>query len=87
MLALSTGECSIAIKDELDDDGAVLLVFREGGRIVHTDLHMRYHGDFTPVPENQPLPRAQAMFDVVRDGEAVGGAPWLRLVQRKVTSR
>ncbi|MEO8102561.1 MAG: hypothetical protein ABI790_08545 [Betaproteobacteria bacterium] len=80
VLSLQQRECTNAIKDELDSDGVMLLVFRMDRRIVHADLHMRYHGDFTPVPAVQPLNRSQAVFSVFADGEASGaGGKWLRL--------
>ena len=86
-LALQPGECATTIKNELEDEGEILMVFRSGGRVVHTDLHVRYHGDFSPAPERQPLSRAQAVFDVVADGQTTrGGVPWLKLVLRKPLS-
>ena len=48
--------CASAIKFESTDDGEVLLVFRYQGKVVHSEMHFRSNGDFTPVPEEALSP-------------------------------
>jgi hypothetical protein len=77
-LGLSPTECKETIKNESTDDGEMLMVFRNKGKVVHVEMHFRWHGDFTPVPE-KPLTPASAIFLVVPDGKGASGRDWLRL--------
>jgi hypothetical protein len=76
-LALSPEECRATIKSESTDDGEMLIVLRQKGRVVHSEMHSRWHGDFTPVPD-KPLTPASAVFVVEAAGQMSKGE-WLRL--------
>lgn len=77
-LALSRARCALVARGESGSDGEMLMVFREAGQVVHSEMHLRAHGDFLPLPD-VPLTPATAVFDVVRDGDGADGRPWLRL--------
>ena len=79
-LAIPDAQCQSLIPEESRDDGGMLLVFRQSGKIVHTELHYRYYGDFTPVPASQPISRSKAVFRVAPEGQAASGGVWLKLV-------
>jgi hypothetical protein len=53
-------------------DGEVLMVFRRGGKIVHSEIHLRWHGDFSPMP-NAPLTPQTAVFSVSIQGKNAAG--------------
>lgn len=74
-LSLPAAECKSIITTESDDDGVVLMVFRLGGKVVHSELHFRWHGDFTPAPR-EPLTASTAVFAVATDSHETG---WLKL--------
>ena len=80
-LAMSSPDCASAIKSESTDDGEMLMVFRYQGKVVHSEMHIRWHGDFTPVPEH-PLTPESAVFTVSAEGKGAGGADWLKLRQK-----
>ena len=63
-LALSDDECRQLIKEEFNDDGLMMLVFRKDGKIAHSEMHFRWHGDFTPV-RSDPFTSATAVFSVL----------------------
>lgn len=63
-LALSEDDCRQHIKAESDDDGVMLIVFRKNGKIVHSEMHFLWHGDFTPVPAN-PFTSSTSVFSVL----------------------
>ena len=63
-LTLSEDDCRQHIKAESDDDGVMLLVFRKNGKIVHSEMHFLWHGDFTPVPAN-PFTSSTSVFLVL----------------------
>lgn len=63
-LALSEDDCQQHIKAECDDDGVTLIVFRKNGKIVHSEMHFLWHGDFTPVPAN-PFTSSTSVFSVL----------------------
>lgn len=81
-LDLSASDCVTAVTDESTDDGDMFLAFRSNGRIVHTEMHFHYHGDFTPVPTKQPLKPEDAVFRVVVNGRAASGDSWYKLVPK-----
>jgi hypothetical protein len=78
-LNLTPAECKSTITSESTDDGEMLMVFRNTGKVVHTEMHIRWHGDFTPVP-NKSFTPATAIFKVVVDGKGTQGQDWLRLL-------
>jgi len=71
-LTLSTIDCKSIITSESTDDGEMLMVFRLRRKVVHAEMHIRWHGDFTPVPE-KPLTPQTAIFSVSADRD------WLKL--------
>jgi len=81
-LNLAPTECKSTITSESTDDGQMLMVFRNNGKVVHTEMHIRWHGDFTPVPD-KPFTPATAVFKVVVDGKGSQGQDWLRLREKK----
>ena len=82
-LALSPAECKETIKTDSTDDGEMLIVFRNQGKVIHVEMHFRWHGDFTPAPE-EPLTPTSAVFFVVPDGKGASGGQWLRLRPKAV---
>ncbi len=77
-LAIAPAECRSVITSESMDDGEMLMVFRHQGRVVHTEMHLRRHGDFTPVPEAPYTPKS-AVFAVSVEGKGALGEDWLKL--------
>ncbi len=77
-LNLTSTECKATITSESTDDGQMLMVFRNNGKVVHTEMHIRWHGDFTPVTD-KPFTPATAVFKVVVDGKGSLGQDWLCL--------
>ncbi|MFC7420577.1 hypothetical protein ACFQNF_11910 [Iodobacter arcticus] len=77
-LMLSAVECKSAFKIEFIGEGEMLMVFRLKGRLVHTELHRRYFGDFTPAPETPFTPQT-AVFLVATEGKGALGGDWLKL--------
>lgn len=80
-LNLDLVECTKLIQEESTDDGAMLMVFRNKGRIVHVEMHFRWNGDFTPAPA-EPFNPESAVFLVVEDGKSSTGGEWFRLRQQ-----
>ena len=78
-LGIELAQCSKVVTSEFVDEGVVLLVFRNSGVVVHSELHFRFHGDFAPVPPNQPIARAAASFQAVAEGQSSSGEQWLKL--------
>lgn len=77
-LKLSPADCETTITSESTDDGEMLMVFRLAGKVVHTEMHSRFHGDFTPVPE-EPFITSSAVFSVSVRGKSSSGENWLIL--------
>jgi hypothetical protein len=77
-LVLSAVDCKSFITAESTDDGEMLMVFRREGNIVHTEMHIRWHGDFTPVSDMPFTPRT-AVFSVSVEGKGASGNDWLKL--------
>jgi hypothetical protein len=78
-LRLKESECSSIVKSESTDDGQMLLVFKLEAQIVHTEMHIRFNGDFTPLDFKQPITPTTAKFRVQEEGHSASGKPWLRL--------
>ena len=79
-LGIGEMQCESRILVTSVDDGEMLIAFRKSGALVHSELHYRWHGDFTPLPSVQPIPLSRATFRVVPEGRAAGGGAWLKLV-------
>lgn len=85
-LQLDAFRCALSVAEGGMDDGEMLIAFRLHGSLVHSERHFRSNGDFTPLPDQQPLTRTTAVFDVVEDARMpYGYGP--RLVARPSTSR
>jgi hypothetical protein len=65
-LGLAERDCKSTITRESADDGEMLMVFRTNGKVVHTEMHLRWHGDFVPAPWHA-FSRESAVFSVSRD--------------------
>lgn len=65
-LKLDDAGCARSVQVESQDDGEMTLAFVKAGRVVHVQLHRRSRGDFSPVPEAQPIAKAAAVFEVQR---------------------
>lgn len=61
-LDLSEVDWKASITKESTDDGEMLLVFRLKGKVVHTEMHYRYYGDFTSAPTDPCTPRTAVFF-------------------------
>jgi hypothetical protein len=62
------------------NDGTMLLVFRNKGKIVHVESHSRFNGDFAPVGRTaRPITPDHARFKAERGGRTITGEPWVRL--------
>lgn len=77
-LELSENECKTVITEKSTDDGEMLMAFRLKGKVVHTEMHIRWHGDFTPIPD-KPFTPNTAIFSVTVDGKGALGEDWLKL--------
>jgi hypothetical protein len=75
---LSVAECKSTIPEESTDDGEMMMVFRIKGKVAHSELHHRQHGDFTPAP-SEPFTPETAIFSVVAEGTGVPGPGWMKL--------
>lgn len=79
-LKLTAEDCNRKITAESIDEGEIFFAFQERGVLVHSEIHVRWHGDFAPVPERQPIARRSAVFKVIPDGQGASGGSWLKLV-------
>jgi hypothetical protein len=77
-LRIAPEECRSVITSESTDDGEMLMVFRHNGKVVHTEMHIRWHGDFTPVPD-EAFSRTSAVFNVFVEGKGSLGQDHLVL--------
>ena len=59
------------------------MVFRNKGKVVHTEMHIRWHGDFTPASD-EPFTPSTAIFNVIIDGKGSQEQDWLRLKPKGV---
>ncbi|TVO53295.1 hypothetical protein [Denitromonas halophila] len=85
-LGLMSAACKSVITAESVDDSEMLMVFRYQGKVVHAEMHNRWHGDFTPVSE-KPFTPQTAIFSVTIEGKGAGGGDWLKLrAVRDITS-
>lgn len=77
-LDLSSIECKSLIDAESIGEGETLMVFRNKGKIVHSEIHFRFQGDFAPVPDKPLTPRT-AIFTVSIEGKDAQGEDWVKL--------
>jgi hypothetical protein len=84
-LGLYEAECLLVVKSESTDDGEMFMAFRYKKKIVHTEMYIRFNGDFTPLDFKQPITPNRAKFSVKETGKSVRGEPWLKL--RPVTEK
>jgi hypothetical protein len=75
---VTAADCKAVIPDESKDDGEMMMVFRIKGKVAHSELHHRSHGDFTPAPA-EPFTPQTAVFSVVAESTGAAGADWLKL--------
>ncbi len=80
-LSMSMHECISKTKVDSNDDGLTLLAFKDQGKLVHAESHLSFHGDFVPVPKQQPVRKHNAVFRVVGDGKSATNESRFRLVQ------
>src|SRR5712691_1385536 len=78
-LQLTELHCWYYVPTESTVDGLMFLAFRYKGKTVHTEMHSRFNGDFTPVDYPQPVLPERGRFVVKKDGVTGSGEPWLRL--------
>ncbi len=78
-LGLNGAECLLVVTSESTDDGEMFMVFRQKKKIVHTEMYVRFNGDFTPLDFKQPITPSEAKFIVKEDGQSASGEPWLKL--------
>ncbi len=81
-LALTPEECKNTITLESSDDSQMLMVFRNKGKVVHTEIHIRRNGDFIPVPDT-PFTPSTAVFNVVVEGNS--SQNWFRLIPQDIS--
>ncbi len=80
---VTASDCKAIIADESKDDGEMMMVFRIKGKVAHSELHHRSHGDFTPAPA-EPFTPQTAIFSVVAESTGTAGADWLKLRPKSV---
>lgn len=80
-LDLSQEDCTSTIKSTSTDDGEMLMIFRQKGNVVHSEMHFLLHGDFTPTSDEALTPES-AVFTVSIDGKSVLGQDRLKLQQK-----
>ena len=72
ILNISKNDCEATITSESTDDAEMLMVFRLNGKVVHSELHIAWHGDFEH--ENiAPLTPKTAVFVVIAEGKTYNG--------------
>jgi hypothetical protein len=79
-LAIAAVDCLRLVPHESKDDSESLMVFRDGGRIVHIEMHFRANG-VLPVADDSPYTRTSAIFDADRQRDP-GGTIFHTLVPR-----
>jgi hypothetical protein len=79
-LKIAAPDCIRTIPFDSADDGEMSIAFLHRGRVVNYVRHSRRNGDFAPVPTEQPLSPATAVFRVVREVRESGGPTRFRLV-------
>jgi hypothetical protein len=80
ILSVEVKNCEGVVPFESVDDGVMSIAFTSGTRVVRYSRHIRWNGDFAPIPTKQPILAPQAIFHVRPTGESNNGKPWLRLV-------
>lgn len=83
-LALPDDQCQKQIKVESTDDDEMLLVFRKDRKVVHSEMHLRWHSDFTP-ERDEPFTSATAVFSVLVKDQGVPLGDWLMLQPKSGT--
>ena len=83
-LALSLDQCQKQIKSESTDDGETLLIFLKDRKIAHSEMHFRWHGDFTPA-RDEPFTSATAVFTVLVKDQGSMFEDWLSLRPKSAT--
>ena len=78
-LHLTDLQCSHQVSVVSTDDVVMFLVFRHKGEIVHTEMHSRFNGDFTPLDYPQPITPQRARFLVEEERKSSRGGRWLKL--------
>lgn len=82
-LSLPKNECEATITSESTDDAEMLMVFRLNGKVVHSELHIAWHGDFE-LEDTTPLTPKTAIFAVVAKGKLYNGEDNLTLKADKL---
>lgn len=85
-LRIATAKCHKVITTESIDDGEMVMLFRHKGKVVHIEKHFRFHGDFTPIPDEAFTPKT-AVFNVSVDGKSASGQSWLKLAAAKAPNK
>lgn len=85
-LRIAPTQCHKVITTESLDDGEIVMLFRHNGKVVHIEKHFRFHGDFTPIP-NESFTRKTAVFNVSVDGKSASGQSWLKLTAARVPNK
>jgi hypothetical protein len=78
-LKIDRAQCDSEVPESSMDDGEMILVFRDKGRVAHVERHIRYHGDFTRVHYGVPISRENAVFQVQSGTRLASGLPQLFL--------
>lgn len=83
-LALSQADCVSTVKSESTSEGEILMIFRRNGKVVHSEMHGRGNGDFTPVPV-EPFTPESAVFSVSIEEQGFPFGDWYRLRPKLTT--
>lgn len=79
-LAVQQKDCDSVVSFESVDDGVISLAFISGTGAIRYVRHKRINGDFFPLPKDQPISAAKAVFRIIPDGTTADGATtWKRL--------
>ena len=78
-LSLSKNDCEATITSESTGDAEMLLVFRLNGKVVHSELHIAWHGDFDQ-EDTAPLTPKTVVFNVVAKGKLYNGEDSLGII-------
>lgn len=71
-LQLDDRSCTAKISDEPDNEGEMLMVFLQHGEVVHSEIHIGWHGAFS-VDDTTTLTPQNAIFVVERRGTLYSG--------------
>lgn len=70
-LSIPEVECGDVITSSPIDDAQQLMVFRLNGKVVHSEIHIAWHGKFKF--KKMPLNPSTAVFSVVVNGQTYNG--------------